>query len=78
MRTLRVQGCVAEVDGKLDLKRPNWGDGARPFANVERLSHVFGDIRTRFVLPSGGRHLVLRAIRHSCVVQLARHGAEVP
>lgn len=78
MRKLRVQGCVATVNGELVLKRPNWDDGAKPFASVERLSHVFGDIRTRFVLPAGGRHLVLRAIRHSCVVQLARHGAEVP
>ena len=36
------------------LKRPDWGDGAKPFSSVERLSHVFADILTRFVLPAGG------------------------
>jgi hypothetical protein len=27
---------------------------------------------------AGGRHLILRALRHSCVVQLARAGCEIP
>lgn len=40
----------------------------------QRLGHVFADIRTA----SKGRHLVLRALRHSCVVQLARRGSDVP
>lgn len=70
--------AIAKVDCGLLLARPKWDDGAKPFANVERLSHVFADIRNRFVLPARGRNLVLRGIRHSCVVQLARHGAEVP
>ena len=39
LRKLRVQGCVATVKGELTLKRPNWDDGAKPFASVERLSH---------------------------------------
>lgn len=50
----------------------------RPFRDVDRLSHVFEDVRTRLVLPAGGRKLVLRAVRHSCVVQLARAGCTVP
>lgn len=75
---LRVQGCITKIDGDLVLTPAKWGTGAKPFCNVERLSHVFADVRTRFVLPAGGRNLILRAIRHSCVVQLARHGAEVP
>jgi hypothetical protein len=42
----------------------------KPWAE-QRLGHVFADIRTRPALQ-------LRALRHSCVVQLARHGATVP
>ena len=54
-------------------------DGAtgRPFPDVSRLSHVFEDIRDA-VVAGGGRRLVLRALRHSCVVQLARCGCTVP
>lgn len=37
----------------------------------QRLGHVFADIRTR-------PELQLRALRHSCVVQLARAGCTVP
>ena len=40
----------------------------------QRLGHVFADIRAA----SGGPHLVLRALRHSCVVQMARKGSDVP
>lgn len=75
LRKLRAQGCVVEQNGALLLKRPNWDHGAKPFADVNRLSHVFEDVRSRFVVPAGGRHLVLRALRHSCVVMLARAGA---
>ncbi|WP_354297748.1 tyrosine-type recombinase/integrase [Phenylobacterium koreense] len=39
-----------------------------------RLGHVFADIRSE----AKGRHLVLRALRHSCVVQMARAGSDVP
>lgn len=46
----------------------------RPFGEG-RLGHVFIDIRKAF---SAGRHLVLRSLRHSCVVQLARSGCTVP
>lgn len=50
-------------------------DGAtgKPFAE-DRLGHVFADIRMR----SAGPHLTIRALRHSCVVQLARAGCTVP
>ena len=46
----------------------------RPFRDVGRLGHVFEDVR----LAAAGRHVVLRALRHSCVVQLARAGCTVP
>lgn len=54
-------------------------DGAtgRPFPDVGRLGHVFEAVREH-VLAGGGRKLLLRALRHSCVVQLARTGNEVP
>jgi hypothetical protein len=46
----------------------------RPFEE-QRLGHVFIDLRNAC---PGGRRLVLRALRHSCVVQLARAGCTVP
>lgn len=69
-----LEACAP--DGELYLYR----DAAtgRPFPDVSRLSHVLEDIRTRLILPAGGRHLVLRALRHSCVVQLARLGVDIP
>lgn len=78
LKKMRLNGCITQGEDGMVLTRAGWDDGARPFSNVERLSHLFADIRDRFVIPAGGRHLVLRALRHSCVVQLARHGAEVP
>jgi hypothetical protein len=45
----------------------------KPWAE-QRLGHVFADIRKA----SGGPHLVLRALRHSCVVQMARKGSGIP
>lgn len=56
-------------------------DGATglPFPEVDRLSHVFEEIRAHVLAADpDARHLLLRALRHSCVVQLARAGAEVP
>lgn len=56
-------------------------DGAtrRPFPDVDRLSHVFEEIRPHALEHRpDGRHLLLRALRHSCVVQLARAECEVP
>lgn len=44
----------------------------------QRLGHVFGAMRDIKVDGETGRHLVLRALRHSCVVQLARAGCTVP
>lgn len=38
----------------------------------QRLGHVFADIRDE------GSKLTLRALRHSCVVQMARAGSDVP
>lgn len=75
---LRVQRCVEGKGADMVLKRPNWTADAKPFASFNRLSHVFADVRDRFVIPADGRHLVLRALRHSCVVQLARASCEVP
>lgn len=71
----RLQAVLAasEVDGSPYL----FHDGAtgRPFRDVDRLSHVFEEVRGRAKV---NRHLVLRALRHSCVVQLARAGCTVP
>lgn len=78
LKKLRAQGLVVGTGADMVLKRPNWTAGAKPFASFNRLSHVFADVRERFVIPAGGRHLVLRALRHSCVVQLARASCEVP
>ncbi|HEX3920411.1 MAG TPA: hypothetical protein VHW60_23970 [Caulobacteraceae bacterium] len=44
---------------------------ARPF-DVSRLWHVFARVRPK------GEKLVLRALRHSCVVELARAGCAIP
>lgn len=46
----------------------------RPYAE-QRLGHVFDAIRK---MAKVGRKLQLRALRHSCVVQLARAGCTVP
>lgn len=40
----------------------------------ERLSRAFGHVRKAV----GGRYMQLRWLRHSCVVQLARAGCEIP
>jgi len=45
----------------------------RPFGE-QRLGHVFIALRKA----TGGRDLTLRALRHSCVVQLARAGCTAP
>lgn len=72
---LRAVLAEVQIEGSPYL----FHDGAtcRPFPDVDRLSHVFEDIRDR-VVRAGGRALVLRALRHSCVVQLARAGCELP
>ena len=44
----------------------------RPYADVDRLWHVFNQCRPK------GCPLVLRALRHTCVVELARAGCEIP
>jgi len=51
----------------------------KPFAG-QRLSHEFERIRdtARAAAPEAARHLVIRALRHSCVVQLARADCTVP
>lgn len=73
-----LRGVLAHIEREGSIYLFHDRGTGRPYRNVDRLSHVFEDVRTRFVLPAGGRHLVLRALRHSCVVQLARCGAEVP
>lgn len=74
----RLRGVLTHIEraGSMYLFHDR-GTG-RAFRDVDRLSHVFEDVRTRFVIPAEGRHLVLRALRHSCVVQLARAGCTVP
>lgn len=74
----RLRGVLAHIEREGSIFLFHDRGTGRPFRDVDRLSHVFEDIRTRLVIPAGGRHLVLRAIRHSCVVQLARFGCTVP
>lgn len=49
----------------------------KPFAE-QRLAHVFEAIRDLAISLGAGRHLVIRALRHGCVVQLARAECTVP
>jgi len=51
----------------------------KPFVGT-RCSHEFERIRdlAKAAAPGFARHLVIRALRHSCVVQLARHECTVP
>lgn len=59
---------AAALDGQLYLFR----DEATGLAYAEeRLSKVFATVRDAV---GGERHLLLKWLRHSCVVQLARHG----
>lgn len=80
---LRAVLAHIKVDGSPYLFH-DAGTG-RPFRDVSRLSHVFADVRARFLIDddgaprtTGARHLVLKALRHSCVVQLARSACTVP
>lgn len=82
----RLRGVLAHI--KRDGSPYLFHDAAtgRPYRDVDRLSHVFADVRDRFIMGpndaapriAGGRRLVLRALRHSCVVQLARFSCEIP
>jgi len=75
---LTTERAVRRTAAGIQVVANDYAARARPFRDFKRLSQVFADIRTRFVLPAGGRHLALRALRHSCVVQLARCGCEIP
>lgn len=66
---------AGKVEGSLYLFHEK--STGRPFRDVNRLSHVFEIVRAK-AMANGARHLVLRALRHSCVVQLARAGCEIP
>lgn len=63
-----------EGDGELFLFR---NDVTGLAFTEHALSHAFGKVR-RDVVKAGGRPLLLRWLRHSCVVQLARAGCTVP
>ncbi len=43
-----------------------------------RLSHVFSEIRDQAERAGARKGLLMRWLRHSCVVQLARAGCEIP
>ncbi len=79
--TIRVSARLRAILEAVQVKGSPYlfHDGAtgRPFRDVDRISHVFEAIRAP-VLANEGRHLLIRALRHSCVVQLARAGCEVP
>ena len=65
---------TARVDGSLYLFTD--ATTGKPYSE-SRLAHLFEQIRDR-VRGADERTLVLRALRHSCVVQLARSGCTVP
>jgi hypothetical protein len=65
---------TAAAEGKLFL----FHNDATGLAFTEHaLCHAFGKVRKR-VVAAGGRRLLLRWLRHSCVVQLARAGCTIP
>lgn len=81
----RLRAVLAHIrrDGSMYL----FHDAAtkKAFRDVGRLSHVFADVRARFLIDddggpriTGARRLQLKALRHSCVVQLARSECTVP
>jgi hypothetical protein len=88
----RASIAAAAIEGSLYLfndacRTPGpYVDGRRtfavqhkPFADVDRLGHVFEDVRAKALeIDPTARALTLRAIRHSCVVQLARSACTVP
>lgn len=61
-------------DGQLFLFR---NDRTGKAYTENRLSKTFGWVR-KAAVKAGGRRLILRQLRHSCVVQLARAGCTVP
>ncbi|WGM47705.1 hypothetical protein KOAAANKH_02587 [Brevundimonas sp. NIBR10] len=75
---LQAERAIRRTPNGIQVMANDYAARLRPFADFGRLSKVFADVRSRFVIPAGGRHLMLRALRHSCVVQLARCGCEIP
>lgn len=73
---LKLRGLLAESssEGALFLFRDETTGKAY---TEERPSKVFAVVRTAAV-EKGARPLLMRWLRHSCVVQLARAGCEVP
>lgn len=65
---------AAAVEGQMFIFRD---ESTGKSYTAERLVRVFSEVRAK-VLEHKGRPLKLRWLRHSCVVQLARHGCEVP
>jgi integrase len=72
---LRAILTTCESDSSFYLFR-DFATG-KPFAE-QRLAHVFEAIRDLAISLDVGRHLVIRALRHSCVVQLARAECTIP
>ena len=74
--SLKLRELLAEAsrDGALFLFRH---EATGKAYTEERLSKVFAQVREAAV-ENGARSLLMRWLRHSCVVQLARAGCEVP
>lgn len=71
-----LRDMLAEkADGELFLFR---NERTGKAYEEKRLSHTFGWVRKAVVEQHGGRRLILRQLRHSCVVQLARAGCTIP
>jgi len=71
-----LRGLLAEVvkEGQLFLFR---NDRTGKAYTENRLSKTFAWVRVAAV-KAGGRRLILKQLRHSCIVQLARAGCTVP
>lgn len=74
----RLRAILAHIerDGSIYLFHDK-GTG-RPYRDLNRLSREFAAVRDLVLSVDGARSLVLRAIRHSCVVALARASCEIP
>lgn len=73
--SLALRGLLKEAgEGQMFLFR---NERTQKAYTENRLSKTFGWVRHE-VLKRGGRRLLLKWLRHSCVVQLARAGCTVP
>lgn len=74
----RLRAILAHIERKGSLYLFHDKGTGRPYRDLNRLSREFASVRELVMTVDGARSLVLRAIRHSCVVALARAQCEIP